>query len=241
LVLASTIISNASEGYLREEWRRIADTTDGTIGVAALSLSSETLVSLNGDERFPLASVCKIPIALNILALVDEGKLRLNQQIEVLPRDVWSGVSDLEKRWPVQRHFRLDEMIELMVSKSDNTAVETLFRIGGGGQAMEARFREWRIDGVRVDRSERQCALDRNGVVHYPPPTESNDTLLRDLMEKFLPLKSIGRQFVTWPTRAIREPPMERYGYWPTRQDLQNEQIERSLKGVWFAIIKLDI
>jgi beta-lactamase class A len=149
-----------------------------------LSLSSETLVSLNGDERFPLASVCKIPIAMNILALVDEGKLRLNQQIEVLPRDVWSGVSDLEKRWPVQRHFRLDEMIELMVSKSDNTAVETLFRIGGGGQAMEARFREWRIDGVRVDRSERQCALDRNGVVHYPPPTEWNDTLLRDLMEK---------------------------------------------------------
>ena len=186
LMLAATI-SKASEGSLREEWRRIAETTDGTVGIAALHLSSGTLVSLNGDERFPLASVCKIPIAMNILALVDERKLQLNQQVEVLPRDVWAGVSDLEKRWPAQRHFRLGEMIELMVSKSDNTAVETLFRIGGGGQAIEARFRNWKIDGVRVDRSERQCALDRNGVVRYPPPTEWNDKLLRGLIETVPP------------------------------------------------------
>ena len=42
---------------LSEEWRRIAN---GIVGAAALHLASGRLVSLNGDERFPLASVCKL-------------------------------------------------------------------------------------------------------------------------------------------------------------------------------------
>ena len=50
-------------------------------------------VSLNGDERFPLASVCKLPIAMNLLALVDEKRFALNQEIEVLPRDVVASAS----------------------------------------------------------------------------------------------------------------------------------------------------
>jgi beta-lactamase class A len=180
-------MSLAAERGLSEEWRRIAEATDGTVGAAALHLASGALVSLNGDELFPLASVCKIPIAMNILALVDEGKLALNEQIEVLPRDVWAGVSDIEKRWPRQRRFRLEEMIELLMAKSDNTAVEALFRIGGEEPAMTARFREWKIDGVRVDRSERQCALDRNGVAQYPPPSEWTDGLLKRLMDATTP------------------------------------------------------
>jgi beta-lactamase class A len=169
---------------LAEEWRRIAAATDGTVGAAALDLTSEQLFSLNGEERFPLASVCKLPIAMNILAMVDEGRLDLHQQIEVLPRDVWAGVSDIEKRWPAERRFGLNEMLELMVARSDNTAEETLFRIGGEGPAMAARLREWKIEGVRVDRSERQCNLDRNGVEHYPPPAEWTDASVNALISK---------------------------------------------------------
>ena len=138
-------------------------------------------------ERFPLASVCKLPIAMNLLALVDEGKLALNQEIEVLPRDVVPGVSNIAKRWPAQRRFPLNEMIELMVAHSDNTAVETLFRIGGEGPALAARFRQWKVEGVRVDRSERQCGLDRYGVEHYPPPSEWTEPLIQALLAKTTP------------------------------------------------------
>jgi beta-lactamase class A len=181
-------IAGAADRKLSEEWRRIAEATDGRVGAAALHLTSGRSVSLNGDERFPLASVCKVPIAMNILALVDEGKLALNQEIEVLPRDVVSSVSDIAARWTAQRRrFLLNETIELMVARSDNTAVETLFRIGGEGPAMAARFREWKVEGVRVDRSERQCGLDRNGVEHYPPPSEWTDGTINALIAKTTP------------------------------------------------------
>src|SRR5580658_10388785 len=80
---------------LLDHWREIVRGTDGTVGAAALWLESGRTANLNGDERFPLASVCKLPLAINILALVDEGKLALNQEIEVRPRDVWAGVSNI--------------------------------------------------------------------------------------------------------------------------------------------------
>jgi beta-lactamase class A len=177
-------IAAATDRGLVEEWERIAQATDGTVGAAALDLASRRLVSMNGAAPFPLASVCKVPVAMNILALVEEGKLTLNQQIEVLRRDVWPGVSTIATRWPAQRSFPLSEMIEWMVAKSDNTAVETLFRVGGEAAAMAARFRQWNIHGVRVDRSERQCDLDRNGVAHYPPPEQWTDAMLNALKEK---------------------------------------------------------
>lgn len=184
LSLASVAIPAAAEQSLAERWREIAATTDGTVGAAALPILSGTLTSLNGDECFPLASVCKLPIAMNILALVDEGQLAMNAQVEVLGPDVYSGVSDIAKRWPAQTRFPLHELVYLMVSESDNTAVETLFRIGGGSIGMSNRFRAWRIAGIRVDRSERQCSLDRNGVVNYPPPNKWTDKVLNKLTDE---------------------------------------------------------
>jgi beta-lactamase class A len=187
LFALGTSAATASSQPLLDQWRHIAAATDGTVGAAALHLNSGQLVSLNGDERFPLASVCKLPIAMNLLALIDEGKFTPDQEIEVLPRDVSSSVSDIAKRWPAQRRFPLAELIALMVSHSDNTAVETLFRIGGEGRAMAARFAEWKAQGVRVDRSERQCGLDRNGVENAPPPDQWTDALLTSLLAKTTP------------------------------------------------------
>ena len=86
-------LAAAGEVSLQQEWRQIRQSTDGTVGAAALDLASGRLVSMYGDEPFPLASVCKVPIAMNILALVDEGKLALNQEIE------WSQQS--ATRWPI--------------------------------------------------------------------------------------------------------------------------------------------
>jgi beta-lactamase class A len=160
LYLFGAGLSAAPGNTLAERWRRIAAETSGTVGAAALHLGSGQLVSLHGDERFPLASVCKLPIAMHILAMVDEGKLARHAPIEVKQRDVVTHVSEVAERWPKQRQFPLDELLLLMVAKSDNTAVETLYRIGGGEAAITARLRGWHLDGIRIDRSERLCNRD---------------------------------------------------------------------------------
>ncbi|HXM42205.1 MAG TPA: class A beta-lactamase [Bryobacteraceae bacterium] len=160
LSLCGAGLSAAPVDTLADRWRRIASETDGTLGAAALNLQSGQHVSLHGDERFPLASVCKLPIAMHILALVDKGKLPRDAAIEVIEQDVVTSVSEVAQRWPKQRSFLLDELLLWMVAKSDNTAVETLYRIGGGAAAIAARLQGWHLDGMRIDRSERQCNRD---------------------------------------------------------------------------------
>jgi beta-lactamase class A len=130
LGLLSAGLGSATEDTLIESWRRIAMDTDGVVGAAALHPGTGRNISLHGSDRFPLASVCKLPIAINILAMVDEGRLSLNDDIAVPLQDVVPSVSNVAERWPKQERFPLNELLELMVAKSDNTAVETCYESG---------------------------------------------------------------------------------------------------------------
>jgi len=170
---------------LEREWREMTAQSGGTVGAAALHFTSGFRASLNGAMHFPLASVCKVPIAMNMLALVDEGKIYLDDMIEVLPDEVTTEVSPLGERWPREHSFRLDEMLELMVAKSDNTAVETLYRVGGGQAALAARFRQWQVEGIRIDRTERQCGRDANLSMHRFL-ADPRDTATPDATVEFL-------------------------------------------------------
>ena len=167
---------------LQEQFRQIAAATDGTVGISALHLATGRRASWNGGQRFPLASVCKLPIAMQMLALVDSGRHSLAGEIEVLPQDILPWVSPIAERWPRQRRFPLDEMLRLMLQQSDNTAVQTLYRVGGGSQALAERLRQWKIDGLRIDRTEGQCTLDAAGVTHAPPAEQRTGAVITKLL-----------------------------------------------------------
>jgi beta-lactamase class A len=200
--LGAGISAARQKSSLLDEWRQIARTTDGTVGAAALHLTTGQSVSLNGDESFPLASVCKLPIAMNMLALVDERKFDLKQEIEVLPQHVVSGVSNIAPRWPAQRRFPLDEMIELMVARSDNTAVETLFRIGGDRPAMAARFREWRIGGFAwIEASANAGSIAAESTLSLRRINGRMRSLPRCSPKRHR-RRNIGQPCAIWPTRA---------------------------------------
>ena len=159
-LMCGSRVAAAAASSLEERWRQIARDTDSRVGAAALHLASGEQVTMHAGERFPLASVCKLPIAIHVLALVDSGKMGLHDPIAVLPQDVTRNVSEVGLLWPKQRVFELSRLVEAMVARSDNTAVETLFRIGGGAPAIGERLRQWHIDGIRIDRTERQCGRD---------------------------------------------------------------------------------
>lgn len=200
LYILGSSLAHAAQSDLAGQWRQIAGSTDGTIGAAALQLSTGEHADLNGDAPFPLASVCKLPIAAHILAMVDEGKLRRDEEIEVLPRDIFPSVSEIAKRWPQQKRFRLDEILELMLSRSDNTGIEVCFRLGGGAPALAARFRQWRIEGIRIDRGEEQISLDAVEA-RYPPREQWNGAMFTRLISQAAPAsrKHGMEQYLTDP------------------------------------------
>lgn len=94
--LAQTSTATASQAglarqRLERELARLAKPAGGTVGVSAVHIETGRRVSLNGAERFPMASVYKIPIAVQLLARVDEGQVRLDRMIELKPSDLRPG------------------------------------------------------------------------------------------------------------------------------------------------------
>ena len=149
-------------------------TSDAVIGVAAVDLKTGKRISIRGDERFPMGSVYKVPIALEVLRTQ-----RLDRVITIDPKDFspgWSPLRDRAKGKPIV--MTIEQLAEAMVKLSDNTACDALLRIVTP-QAVTKLMPE----GIRVDRQEREMAVDLRkpgGREHYA--SDPRDTATPDAM-----------------------------------------------------------
>src|SRR5450432_4058651 len=115
---------------LEADVRRLAATTDATVGVAAIELDKDNAFSFRGDEAFPMASVFKLPLAITVLRRVDAGALRVDQTYTLTERDFSPGhspIRDRAKGQPVTLTLR--ELVAAAVSDSDNSAGDFLLRL----------------------------------------------------------------------------------------------------------------
>lgn len=125
----------------------------GVIGVAAQQPGSPVTVLVNGDQPFPMASTYKVPIAITLLRRVDRGELSLSQLISVEDDGVvFSQI--IASAFPHSgASLSLANLIEVMITYSDNTATDLCLALAGGPAAVTATMRELGIEGLRVDRS----------------------------------------------------------------------------------------
>ena len=187
---------------IRGKLERIARRVGGNVGVAAIHLESGVRFSLNGDRGFPMASVSKIPMALEFLRRVDAGELRLAETRVVPPTDFRPGNSPLARRSggrPVR--VTVDSLFSLMIGASDNTATDVILAMSGGPAAATRRVRELGIEGVTVDRSEARTFADLVGL---------SDTLPESVLYR----QNYYRLRGALPPE-YREEARERYGYDP--------------------------
>jgi beta-lactamase class A len=107
---------------------------------------------VNADERFPMASTFKIAVAGAILANVDAGKLRLDQLVAVAAEDIVAsdGIASLAIHPGIS--LSVHNLLELMLTLSDNTATDVLTRLAGGPQAATAWVRKQGVEEQRIDR-----------------------------------------------------------------------------------------
>src|SRR5215216_3933314 len=155
---------------LEREIARLSKVAGGVVGVSAIHLESGRKVSLNGAERFPMASTVKVPIAVQLLSRVDAGEVKLDQMIEIRQSDLHPGsgtLADLFNKGGLALSVR--NLMELMLLISDNSATDVILRTAGGGQAVTARMRALGIEGVNVNRSTAQLIADYVGIASLPP------------------------------------------------------------------------
>lgn len=148
--LDRAILQQRIEAIAREAGR-------GTLGVGILDLRTGEEWSHNGDRPFPMQSVYKLPIAIAVLRDVDRGRLRLDQEIVLRREDLSVPWSPINREFSGEsRAYSVRRLLENMVSLSDNTAADALMRLAGGPAAVTAFLKEAGIEGMRLDRYERE-------------------------------------------------------------------------------------
>ena len=133
----------------------------GRIGVAAQEIGGGEVIAVNGDETFAMASTYKVAIAAAVLDRVDRGELSLDQLVEV-PLDMFvTGVIALAETFPHPGiKLSVANLIEVMITESDNTATDVCMELAGGATAVTKNLRRLGITDFRVDRTTREILMD---------------------------------------------------------------------------------
>ena len=151
---------------------QIVNTSAGEIGVALVHVESGAHVSIHGDRRFPMASVYKLPIAIEALSQVSEGKLELSHQVTLGPNDI-RACCTLSRHYPRGGvTLTLGDLLELMMIESDNTAVDAVLKLVGGPAVVERRLRARGFNAININRYDAQISLEMTGVREAVPDSE---------------------------------------------------------------------
>lgn len=162
---------------LEQDLVRIANSINGVVGVAAWRLDGRgPRVFLNGTQRFPMASTYKVAIAGAILAGVEAGRLGLGQMVTVEPRHLVPSEVIADNFLHPGVSLSVHNLLELMLTHSDNTATDVLMELAGGPAAVTAWVHGQGVDDLRVDRDTNQVIRQFLGV-----PSTDGETLAQIL------------------------------------------------------------
>ncbi len=165
--MLAVLLLLAATTPLADQFAKLAEPAQGKVGAAAVLVETGESAAVAGNQRFPMQSVYKFPIAMAVLHQVDSGALRLDQPVTVERADmVPPGYhSPIRDRFPTGVTLHLRDLLRFMVSESDGTACDILLRMAGGPAAVTEYLQGLGIQGIAVATSEAEMA--RSPLVQY--------------------------------------------------------------------------
>ncbi len=122
--------SQAWPAALLERVQKIDAKAPGNLGVYVKRLSDDSEMSYAGDRRWYLASTAKVPIAVAVLKKIEDGDLHMDQEFALEETDKIDGSGDLV--WQdAGKRYTVEDLLDAMLFRSDNTASNVLIRIVG--------------------------------------------------------------------------------------------------------------
>jgi len=114
----------------------IAEGSRGRIGVAAIDLATGEEVAVLGDQRFPMASTSKIAIAATFLEGVDQGRWSLTSEFPLMVPVPSKRFSTAVAPVRPGQYFSALDLIDMMITRSNNQATDALLAVVGGPAAV---------------------------------------------------------------------------------------------------------
>lgn len=157
--LLLTLQSNGQQQGVRKKIHEIAKTVKGHVGMAMMWLEDGDTITLNGNDRFPMQSVYKLPLAIAVLNQVDKGKLSLDQIIHISKQDLLPETwSPIREKFPEGTDMKLRDILAYTVSQSDNNGCDILFRLTGGTAYVENYIHSLGVDSIAIRATEEEAS-----------------------------------------------------------------------------------
>lgn len=171
----------AQMANLKASISQIIENKNAKIGVAITGLSNRTdTLAVNGNEHFPMLSVYKFHLALNVLSKVDDGTFSLDQVIHIKEKELLPNTfSRLKEEHPTGGlDLNLRQLLTYSVSHSDNNACDILFKLVKGTKAVNAWIKEKGVEDVSIVYTEEEMHKDeRTYYSNWTTPTAANSLL----------------------------------------------------------------
>jgi beta-lactamase class A len=148
---------------LQKRLEAMAANFNGIVGVAIQNIETDETAQLNADELFPMASVYKIPIMVEVFQQIEGGHFSLNDRVELTEdmRALGSGILTL---MDTGLKPTIKDLITLMIIVSDNEATDILLNKVGADNVNNT-MKKLGLKNIQVNRTTRELIGDYLGLM----------------------------------------------------------------------------
>jgi beta-lactamase class A len=137
-----------------------------------------------------MASTVKVAVAAKILDMVDKGQISLTSLIPVERSELAPEGPLGDIHWRPGLSFTVSDLLEPMITKSDNTSTDVLYRVAGGPAAVHAYLQALSLEAIYPARTISELLRD---VLSIPAP-KSPATSLADQFRRMSPKQASERR-----------------------------------------------
>ena len=171
---------------------RLSTDLDGVPGYLMRDLASGESLERNADVVFPVASVVKLPVLLELYRQAEEGTLDLARPVPIDPKARVEGGGVLEKWSAPYPDLSAAQLAVLMMDFSDNYATNLLIDLVGPDR-VGRRLKGWGFKETLLRRKMMDLDAARAGRENVSTPREMAALLERLGRGQFLDADGTGR------------------------------------------------
>ena len=181
-----TQMPEKTDSALQNDLTKLVEVAKGRVGVGAVLVETGQTVYLDRKGQYPMQSVYKLPIAMAVLRMIDEGKVQIDQEVNITPDDfVRQGFhSPIRNVNPQGTVMNVYGIMRYSISESDGTASDVLLDLAGGTDAVMNYLKSIGITEVIVADSEKSISKDWETQYRNWATPEASIELLRRIYER---------------------------------------------------------
>lgn len=156
----------------------------GQAGIIVVDMNMNWEHSFNGNKLFPSASLVKLPIMLALFQGVQNEKITLGDRLKLKVTQKVNGSGKL-KNTPAGTEFSIEELMSLMITRSDNTATNILIELLGFDY-LNDYFKDFGLKNTNLSRKMMDFKARRRGIENYTSAEDIVYTLKSIYSGKFI-------------------------------------------------------